>query len=154
MPSLTSAVPNGIILDTNVLSSFATANKLSLLQGLTSASLYITPHIAEELNVGIKRGVSALTVVLALINSAQINVLQLTKTEKAMQLHLPKKLAQGEAEAIAVCRQRNLLFITHDRKAANYCDRKGIPCIRLKDLLQQMVLAGLLSQGEMDSMLA
>jgi predicted nucleic acid-binding protein len=154
MPSSTSAAPDGIILDTNVLSSFAVANKLYLLPGLTSASFYITPHIAEELNVGVNRGVSALTTVLGLINSAQITILQLTNTEKAMQFHLPKKLAQGEAEAITICRQRNMLFITHDRKAANYCDREGIPCIRLKDLLHQMVIAGLLSQGEMDSMLA
>lgn len=154
MPSSTSAVTNGLVLDTNVLSSFAVANKLPLLQTITTEPLYITPYIIEELYVGIDKGVSALTAVLTLVTVAQINVLQLTDTEKAMQLHLPKKLAQGEAEAIAVCRQRNLVFITHDRKAANYCDHEGIPCIRLKELLRQLVLAGLLSQGEMDSMSA
>jgi predicted nucleic acid-binding protein len=154
MPSSTSAATNGLVLDTNVLSSFSVANKLPLLQTITMAPLYITPYIVEELQAGIDKGVSTLTAVLTLITTAQISILQLTETERAMQLHLPKKLAQGEAEAIAVCRQCNMLFITHDRKAANYCDHEGIPCIRLKDLLFQLVLAGLLSQEEMGSMLA
>ena len=81
-------------------------------------------------------------------------MLQLTSIEKVRQARLPPKLGRGEAEAIAICRQRNMIFITHDRKAANYCLRESIGCIRLTDFLNQLLLAGLLSQMELDNILA
>ena len=154
MSPSTSVGLNGLLLDTNVLSLLAVANKLTLLQERATMPLYITPRIVEELHIGLSKGVLALGNVLALINTGQIQVLQLTSIEKVRQARLPPKLGQGEAEAIAICRQRNMIFITHDRKAANYCLRESIGCIRLTDFLNQLLLAGLLSQMELDAILA
>jgi len=153
MPHSTSPAPNGLVLDTNVLSLLAAASKLTLLQEVATTPLYITPRIAEELHIGIAKGVSMLNNVLDLMYTGQIQVLQLTSAEKVMRSNLPNKLAQGEAEAIAICRQRNMVFITRDRKAANYCEREGISCIRFRDLLMQFQSAGLLTQQEVDAIL-
>ena len=140
--------PNGILLDTNVLSLLALANKLSSLQLWANASLYVTPHIQQELVDGVTQGIVELEVIFDLIAIAHIQVLALTDTENTRLMHFPKKLGQGEREAIAVCRQRNMVFITRDRKAANYCDREGILCIRLHDLLNEFVAGGLLTALE------
>ena len=69
MSPSTSVGPNGLLIDTNVLSLLAVANKLTLLQETATMPLYITPRIVEELHIGLSKGVLALGNVLALINN-------------------------------------------------------------------------------------
>lgn len=83
-----------------------------------------------------------------------LEIISPTTTEKLSMSHLPPKLGVGEAEAIAVCQQRKMSFITHDRKAANYCDQTGIACTRLKALLVALQNAGILTASEVKEILA
>ena len=142
---------NGIVLDTNVLSLLAAADKLDLIQRLAKQPLYVTTAIERELRVGVEKNVSKLQTALDLLLSGQIQVLAPSETEQALMATFPNKLAAGELEAIAICQQRHMTFITRDRKAANYCDRIGIPCIRLKVLLEQFQQSGLLTPSEVDA---
>ncbi|MBV7337722.1 PIN domain-containing protein [Chloroflexi bacterium TSY] len=153
MPHSASPTPDGIILDTNVLSLLASANQLDLLQQLAASPLYITPAIQKELLAGLEKGVHEIQEALNWVNTRQIQVLKLETAEDAMMAGFPNQLALGECEAIAICSQRNMMFITRDRKAANYCDRTGVSCIRLKVLLSQFQKAGLLTQTEIEQIL-
>ena len=104
MPDSTSPKINGYVLDTNVLSLFAKESYLNLLD-IASVSLYITPAIQQELEAGSQRGVGYLDDALALINLGKLQVLVPTQNDTHFMQTMPRKLAQGEREAIAICKR-------------------------------------------------
>jgi predicted nucleic acid-binding protein len=67
---------------------------------------------------------------------------------------LPLRLGSGEAEAIAICHNQKMVFVTHDRKAANYCDRAGISVVRMKELLEAFQRTGLINAADAQKMLS
>jgi predicted nucleic acid-binding protein len=154
MESSTSPGLKGIIFDANVLSLLAKEGHLDLLTQFFAPPRYITSEIQRELEAGFRNGVSYLKDVLQLVDEGHLEIITPTPTEKKSMTHLPPKLGLGEAEAIAICHQQKMSFITHDRKAANYCDRTGIVCIRLKALLTRLQNAGLLTTSEVKKILA
>lgn len=154
MKSSTSLSLKGLIFDANVLSLLAKEGHLDLIPQYFTLPRYITPGIQSELEAGLKNGVSYLKDVLQLVGDGHLDVISPTATEKQAMSHLPPKLGRGEVEAIAVCQQRKLAFITHDRKAANYCDRTDIACIRLTALLIALQRADLLTATEANKILA
>ncbi len=158
MNSSVSPTHNGVIFDTNVLSLFARDDRLELLQTVfdsvrSQIGFFITPAVHAELTTGHKRGVFYLAGPLHLVESGQIRVLQLTKADQLFINSLPSRLATGEAEAIALCHRLRFVFVTHDRKAINYCERVGIPAIRLRSLVDRLHRAGLLTADEVEKML-
>lgn len=154
MKSSTSLNLKGVIFDANVLSLLAKESHLDLLPQFLALPRYITPAVQSELETGVRNGVSYLKDVLHLMDEGHLEIVNLTTNEKQAIRHLPPKLGVGEAEAIVVCQQRKMSFITHDRKAANYCDRTGIACTRLQALLLALQNAGLLTDSEVKDILA
>lgn len=142
---------NGYLVDTNVLSLLARAGQLGLLRYIT-VPLYITPTIKQELVIGIQRGVDYLNNALTLSENNTLQTLTPTEIDGQLVKRFPNKLGQGEAEAIAICRRLGMVFITHDRKAINYCDRIGVDCIPLTDLLEEFESAGVLTMTEIAAM--
>ncbi len=158
MNSLTSPPHKGIIFDTNVLSLFAKVSRLDLLHQfsatpLSTVALYITPTIQRELEIGLQNGVDYLEDALQLVAAGHLQIITLGEVDRLFMGSLPSKLALGEAEAIALSHRYNMIFITHDRKAINYCKREGIDCIRLTTLLLKLQNAGLLTTSEIERML-
>ena len=158
MSSSVSPAHNGVIFDTNVLSLFVRIQRLDLLQQIFAASrtgvhFYITPTIQRELVAGIQNKVSYLADALQLIKTGQLQVIQPIPADQLFINSLPAKLAPGEAEAIALCYRLNLVFISHDRKAVNYCSHIGIPCLSLAALLERMQKANLVTEAEIQRML-
>lgn len=147
MPASISPRVNGYLVDTNVLSLLARAGQLGLLQYI-AVPLYITPTIKQELAIGIQRGVDYLNNVLTLSENGTLQTLAPTETDSQLVKRFPNKLGQGEAEAIVICRRLGMVFITHDRKAINYCDHAGVDCIPLTDLLAEFESAGVLTVTE------
>jgi predicted nucleic acid-binding protein len=154
MKSSTSPDLEGVILDANVLSLLAKEGHLDLLQQFFALPRYITPGIQSELQIGIRNGVHYLKDVLQLVEQGHLEIVTPTAVEKQSTSNLPPKLGLGEAEAIAICHRRKMSFITHDRKAANYCDRTGIACTRLRALLMALQNADLLSVSEVKRILS
>jgi predicted nucleic acid-binding protein len=145
---------HGLVLDANVLSILARVDRMDLLWKFAKLSLYVSPVIYRELVAGVERGVDYLTEALRLIEEGRIQVLAPEWIEQQAMESLPASLAQGEAEAIILCRRRDMIFITHDRKAANYCDRSGIACIRLRALLALFQEASVLTEAEVQAILS
>jgi predicted nucleic acid-binding protein len=152
MPASTSLKSNGYVLDTNVLSLFAKINRLDLLLQLVTVPLYLTPAIQLELEIGLDNGVAYLENALDLIHTGKLQVISLDEIDRQFMRALPNKLADGEAEAIAVCRRAALTLISHDRKAINYCKQERINAIRLTTLVEQLKNAGLLTEVEIQTM--
>lgn len=150
----TSPVPNSYVLDTNVLSRFARINRLDLLLQLSIGRVYITPAIQRELEAGLDNGVSYLADAVQLIRTGQLPVLPLSQIDRQFMRALPNKLGDGESEAIALCRRANLIFLSHDSRAIEYCKHEGINSIRLMNLVAQLKKAGLLTDAEIQIMLS
>ncbi|MCB0094502.1 MAG: hypothetical protein KDE50_26585 [Caldilineaceae bacterium] len=158
MSSSASSQPNGILFDTNVLSHFAKIGRLSLLlQVFTNAhrtkQLYVSPMIHRELEIGLQHGASYLQNAVQLIAEQDIQIIHPTKADRQFMHSLPAKLAAGEAEAIALCHRLNLVFISHDRKAVNFCERMGIPSVKFEVFINRLRLAELLTADEIAEML-
>lgn len=155
MPALTSPphpTHNGYILDTNVLSLFAKISRLDVLVQIAVGPLYLTPTIQRELETGLDNGVKYLVDALRLLHAGKLQVMPLNEIDRQFMRTLPNKLADGEAEAIALCRRVNLTLISHDRKAINYCQREGINAIRLISLVEQLKKVSLLTEAEIQTM--
>lgn len=61
---------------------------------------------------------------------------------------LPRRLGLGEAEGIALCRRLDMVFVTHDRKAANFCDRAGVRCLHFRTLVDALQKQRLLTSEQ------
>ena len=143
---------NGYILDTNVLSLFAKIERLDLLLQLMAAPLYVTPIIEFELETGLDHGVEYLANALHLIRTNRLQIIPLNEIDRQFMRALASKLADGEAEAIALCRRLGLTLISHDRKALNYCIQEGINALRLTALVDELQNTGLLTETEIQTM--
>ena len=158
MSSSASNRRDGVLFDTNVLSHFAKIGRLPLLlrafaDAHRAKQLNVSPVIRRELENGITHGASYLQDVLQLIEDEDIQVIRPTKADQQFINSLPAKLAAGEAEAIALCHRLNLVFISHDRKAINYCERTGISSVKFEVLVNRLKVAGLLTGSEIEEML-
>lgn len=159
MNSSASSRPTGILFDTNVLSLFAKIKRLSLLLQVfadahRAKQLYVSPAIRRELEIGLRHGADYLQDAVQLIEDEVIQVVPPTRADQQFIHSLPAKLAAGEAEAIALCHRLNLVFISHDRKAVNFCERMGIPSVKLEVLVHRLEAAGGLTKAEIAEMLA
>jgi predicted nucleic acid-binding protein len=67
---------------------------------------------------------------------------------------LPRKLGLGEAEGISLCHRLGMVFVTHDRKAANACDRIGVKCLHFRTLVETLEKRGLLTWEQAQQALA
>lgn len=159
MNSSASNRPGGVLFDTNVLSHFAKIHRLPLLLQVfgdihQAKQLYISPAIQHELEAGAQHGASFLQDALLLIENEDIQIIHPTKADQQFIHSLPAKLAAGEAEAIALCHRLNLVFISHDRKAINYCERTGISSVKFVALVNRLSARELLTESEVAEMLS
>ncbi|MCB0125343.1 MAG: hypothetical protein KDE58_23980 [Caldilineaceae bacterium] len=158
MSSSASDLQKGVLFDTNVLSHFAKIGRLPvLLQAFADVHrakrLYVSPMIQRELETGVRLDASYLQDALRLIEDGDIQIIQPTKADRQFIHSLPAKLAAGEAEAIALCYRLNLVFISHDRKAINYCERSGISSIKFEVFANRLMAARLLTESEIAQMI-
>ncbi len=157
MNSSASKQNKGILFDTNVLSLLARINRLELLfqtfaDAYTANQFYVSPTIRLELQAGLRNGAIYIEKPLYHIDTGDIQVVHLTDADRLFVHALPEKLGAGEAEAIALCNRLRLIFISHDRKAINYCVRVGIPSIKFVVLVERLRQASLLSEAEINEM--
>ena len=83
-----------------------------------------------------------------LIQRGELRVLSISEEDRRYMDSLPRKLGEGEAEGIALCRRLNMVFITHDRKAANFCERASVRCLHFRTLVDVLQKRGLLTSDQ------
>lgn len=138
-----------IISDTNILSSFAAADALSLLTELFSDyTLHIPLAVEKELEVALDYGKTHVERVFQALEAGDIQRITPTETERKLMPALPHKLHAGEREGIVICQTRKLPFLSNDRRAVNYCDKNGIRAIPLVVVLRSLWTEKILSKQE------
>jgi len=128
-----------ILVDTNILSTFARVDELELLFVLFPRSpLGVTPAALEEISQAVAQGCEWLRQVLELRRSGRLELAELVTAETLAVHALPGSLGAGEREAIAVCKARGWTFLSNDKRARNFCRAEGIPVYDLVGLLRAL----------------
>ncbi len=146
--------PRPVLLDANVLSRLAKIGRLDLVPHVFPGRCFITPAIYHEIRVGIEAEIVYLRAVETVVANGDLRVVELKQADLEFVTLVPRKLARGEAEGIALCRRLDMIFVTHDRKAANYCDRIGVTCLHFRSLVEALRRRNLLSEQEAAEALA
>ena len=130
-----------IVVDTNLLSTFARIQRLELLFTVAETdSFYLAPAVINELKLGLKNNLSFLQPIIdGLANGTNYFPLHLTPDEKNLSDTLPASLNSGEKKSIAVCQKRSgSKLLTNDKQAHNYCMDNQIPSLDLKLVLRRL----------------
>lgn len=83
--------------------------------------------------------------VMDLVEQEKLQILDIAEEDREHITSLPRKIGSGEAESIALCRRLSMVFVTHDRKAANFCDRAEVRCLHFRTLVNILQKRGLLT---------
>lgn len=136
-----------IILDSDILSMFAKADALDVLQQILSGSrLCITPRIKEELTIPLQYGYSFPQVI---FDHTEL----IFPTEEEAELNesfqmSDKSLGKGELEAIAVAKKRACIYATNDRKAIELAVREGLTIMNVHTVFKIAFKKGIYSIEE------
>ena len=143
-----------IVSDTNILSSFASADALNLLAELfPDETIHIPPAVEKELQVALVHGKTHVERVLQALEAGGIQPIKLTEAERLLMPTLPAKLHAGEREAIVICQARQHLFLTNDKRAVRYCKLNGIDTLKLEMLLRLLWIRRIMSQDEVKTLI-
>ena len=140
-----------IVIDTNILSTFACVNRLDLLfQVVETETFYLPLAVVAELERGLSLGRGYLQVVLDdLQKGVTLKLATLTDAEIQFLNTLPTQLHDGEKEGIARCTFRDdAIFLTNDRRAYRYCEAHQIPFLHLNRILRRLWQAGHYTKDE------
>jgi len=136
-----------ILVDTNVLSTFARVDALPLLWELfTDRPLSVTPAIFREVLEAISQGCTWLADIPALVKRGRIQLVSPTAADVLAAEGLADSLGGGEREAIALCKKHGWAFVTNDRRARNYCREVGVEVFDLAGLLRAIWVTNLRSK--------
>jgi len=137
-----------VLLDANVLSRLAHIRRSDILPTIFPGRCYVAPAVYREIAAGLAVGVSYLEPIMALVERKELQVLDLQPEDREYGVSTPRKLGLGETEGIALCHRLGLVFVTHDRKAANFCSRAGVKCLHFHTLVEALEQRGLLTPEE------
>jgi predicted nucleic acid-binding protein len=135
-----------ILIDNNILSTFAKIGRLALLFQVTAEVLYISPNVYDELQQGLQAGHTVLQAVFDLVASGKLRVVSLTKKDQQRMAQVPFTTAKGEADSLAYCWGHRAIFVTNDQRAYKRGIQLGVTCIRLATLLRSLWVTGVLTK--------
>ncbi len=138
-----------ILIDTNILVTFATVGKLPLLLQLFSGQqIAITPNVLSEINKAKSLNYAHAEKILNFVQEKRIAVIQPTEDELTFSAQLPDNFGLGERDSIAIARKRDYIFLTNERRIVRFCEKEGIICLWLDQLLRLFWREGILSKEQ------
>ena len=118
-----------IILNTTVLSNFASVGELDLIKRLFGVA-YTTHEVHEEILRGISRGYQYLEDVDHEMSFDETGWLQVVAIRSCMEHQLMndllKRLGMGESSCIAIAKSRTMIFMSDDRTARHIATEMGV----------------------------
>lgn len=143
---------NIIVLDCDLISTFAKINKISLLENLfPNHQMVITTCVYDEL-VRVKvYGFSFPSRIL----QSNIKLINIQEEERITfeDFLYDYRIHIGEAEGIAIAKHRNGIFLTNDSKAIEFCKEKDVKVLSLKEILRKIAAGKLVSKNEMTGLI-
>jgi predicted nucleic acid-binding protein len=131
-----------IVFDTCVISNFALAGALGILEGLYGSRAYITDFVAAEILRGIQSGHARLEAIPKAVRAGWLKETGLRSgKERELFKTLSVSLGLGEASSIAVAKSRGFRFASDDRVARAAAVRLGVPLTGTLGILVKAVRA-------------
>ena len=128
-----------ILLDNNILSTFARVHELDLLFRLfPKDKLGVSPTVHDEMMHAIRLGCSFLEPAAQVIRGGRLDIVPLTPAEISAKQGLPSSFGAADAECTIVCRERGDTLLTNDRRVRNFCRTAGIIVFDLPQLLRAL----------------
>lgn len=144
-----------IVLDCCVLSNFALADSLGILEALHRDKAYVTDFVAAEIMRGIQAGHVGLEAIPKAVRAGWLRGTGLrTAEEKRLFGSLSRSLGLGEASAIAVAKGRRYLFASDDRVARAEAAALKVPLTGTLGLLVRAVRTGVCDARTADEYLS
>lgn len=130
-----------ILLDTNIISTFSKIGKLELLYDVFHTDIfYISPNVYGEIMTAKDKGYVFVNHAIVLFQKNKLMSISLTSKEKEKADKLHSSFSKGERDSIAICKERNCVFVTNEKKVVNYCKKHGIIYFDLRDILKALHL--------------
>ena len=143
-----------ILLDTNIISTFSKIKKLELLYGVFNTDVfYISPNVSNEIMIAKEKGYVFVNLVADLLQKKKIISLTLTSEEETKVNKLPLSFSKGERDSLVICKERNGIFATNERKVINYCKKHNIAYFDLRDILKALYMFMKLSKNELSKLI-
>jgi predicted nucleic acid-binding protein len=138
------------VVDNDILSTFAKINKLRLLTRLFwNSRILICPSVNLEIRKGVALGL------LTYSHPPRFSAIKLGTRERAIarELREASNLGLGDAECLAVARNRNCLLLTNDRKAEKVANSLSIDYLGLPLLLRELWKSHVMSKSRVTKLL-
>jgi len=136
-----------LLADTNILSTFAKINQLTLLFRLFGDErIGVVPAVYSEFQAGVNKGYVYLQAVTKLIQQGRIDLAALTAQEVFEANALPTSFDAGERETLAVAKSRGCSILTHEKQIKNWCKREQIVYWDLPGLLRALWRTNVISR--------
>jgi predicted nucleic acid-binding protein len=132
-----------VVFDTCVISNFALAEALGVIEDLYRGRAHMPEFVAVEIMRGIQAGNARLAAVPKAVRAGWLKETGLrSRAEKALFESLSRSLGWGEAAAIAVAKGRGLHFASDDKVARAEAVRLGVPVTGTAGILVKAVRRG------------
>jgi predicted nucleic acid-binding protein len=133
-----------IVFDTCVISNFALAGALGIMENLYRDRAHITDFVAAEILRGIRAGHARLEAIPKAVRSGWLQEIGLrTGKERGLFETLLVSLGLGEASSIAVAKRRGFRFASDDRVARTEAARLGVPLTGTLGILVKAARGGI-----------
>ena len=143
-----------VLVDTNIASTFAKIDDMNFIFNLTGRSeIYISTSVLHELEEADFHGLEFVKSIMNLIERGMISILSMTNEESRWSMNLPNSFGKGERDSLALCKFRNGIFLTNERKIINFCDRESIYSMNLSSILRYSWTSGLKTKDEVLKMI-
>lgn len=146
------------IFDATVLSNFAAANQLSVLEARYRGASFTTIEVSDELQRGVKAGYEHLEPALQQIETVNpdgwLRVLTPNSAdEHRLRMALDRSLDPGEASCLALAASRGLILATDDLAARRLAESEGVSLTGTLGVLVALVRHNALSLPGANAML-
>jgi len=133
-----------IVFDTCVISNFALAGALGIMESLYRNKACITDFVSVEMLRGIQGGHARLSAIPKAVQAGWLREIGLrTGKERELFETLSVSLGLGEASSIAVAKRRGLRFASDDRMARAEAARLNVPLTGTLGILAKAVRGGI-----------
>jgi predicted nucleic acid-binding protein len=144
-----------IVFDTCVISNFALAGALGILEGLYRNKAHVIDLVSIEILRGIQSGHARLSAVPQAVRAGWLKETGLRSgKERGLFETLSVSLGLGEASSIAVAKRRGCHFASDDRMARTEAARLGVPLTGTLGILVKAVREGVCDLEAADAYLA
>jgi predicted nucleic acid-binding protein len=136
-----------ILVDNNILSTFARVGQLELLfQLFPKDTPGVPPAVHDEMMGAIRLGCVFLEEAAEMVQNGRLQIVPLTSAEIAARQNLPASFGAGDAECVILCQTRGDTLLTNDRRVRNFCRTEGVAVFDLPQLLRALWENGILSK--------